>query len=326
MFPFHLAGLQPRRGTENRAASRPGARSRRAAAPAVGGGRSGQLLTKALPPTARDAAPQTPLPAASSRAAGRAHSRAATDTASEEVPRRRAPAPPSPRRRRTHRTTAGGRNACSARREEPERRHPGRGGGASTGWTQAPAEPAAFPPAAEPREAEWNAEPSAEERGPERGAGPLCDEPSPGCRQIRWRRTAAAAAAPAAAAPAAGAGAGEEAAAAPPTVPPPRTAFESLTHTGREGKGLVGGRGTRGRGRATSGGGAEEALGGCSFPTERKKRLLWGRLRLALLRMRKGIGAGTVVMVTRSLSLKVQYCSWLNKAGLVSLVPSGSGP
>ncbi|XP_026644710.1 uncharacterized protein LOC113458213 [Microtus ochrogaster] len=61
-----------------------------------GGGRSGQLLTKALPPTARDAAPQTPLPAASLRAAGRAHSRAATGTASEEVPRRRAPGPPRP--------------------------------------------------------------------------------------------------------------------------------------------------------------------------------------------------------------------------------------
>lgn len=128
---------------------------------------------------------------------------------------------------------------------------------------------------------ERRAEPSAEERGPERGAGPFCGEPSPGCRQIRWRRTAAAAAAPAAAvpaaaAPAAGAGAGEEAAAVPPTVPPPLTAFGSLTHTGREGKGLVGGRGTRGRGRATSGGGAEEALGRCSSPTERKKASIVG--------------------------------------------------
>lgn len=96
---------------------------------------------------------------------------------------------------------------------------------------------------------------------------------SPGCRQIRWRRTAAAVAAAAAAAAVAVAVAGEEAAAAaPPTVPPPLTAFGSLTHTGREGTGLAGGRDVRGWGRATSGGGAEEALGNCSSLTERKKK------------------------------------------------------
>ncbi|XP_031198179.1 predicted GPI-anchored protein 58 [Mastomys coucha] len=92
-----------------------------------GGGRSGQLFTKALPPTARDAAPQTLLPAAAAAAAaaasprtdGRARKAAAPPPAQVRRKFRAAgPRAPVPRPRRTHRTTAGGRNASSARRTD----------------------------------------------------------------------------------------------------------------------------------------------------------------------------------------------------------------
>lgn len=93
-----------------------------------GGGRSGQLLTKALPPSARDAAPQTLLPAASPRAGGRAGRRAATGKGSEEVPRRRPSRPRSPPAPHSP-------DDCwwPERQLGPPHGHPGRGGGASTG-------------------------------------------------------------------------------------------------------------------------------------------------------------------------------------------------